>query len=175
MKKEYKPGDAVYVLNRKQVDGVPKKLLPVWVGPAMILKKYSSFVYKIRLYYKIKVVNHDSLKPCPGKVPKWILRARADPTKFVEPKGKEGPYCLCNGPIDEVDTDNWMIQCEYCDKWFHAKCIGLTRSQEERLPVYQCRDCEGEDEIFRISYNDRYQTQDADPPPGSSAASAVGL
>ena len=157
LQREYNIGDAVYLLNKQQV-GVPKKLLPVWLGPAMIIRKYSSFVYKIRLHFKTKVVNHDTLKPCHGKIPKWIQRGRLNnPEEFQEPDFRNGPYCICRRGMNE--GEDMMICCEYCDEWFHLECISLTRTQAKRLGVYQCQECQGEDEAFRITYHDRYSQQ----------------
>ena len=167
LQRQYSPGDPVYLLNRKIVEGVPKKLQPVWIGPVMVMKKYSSFVYKVRIHQRTKVVNHDSLKPCLGKIPKWIQQAQANPGEFTEPKGDAGPYCICKGGVDKRNPENFMINCEYCDKWFHSKCVGITRSQERKITAYQCKNCEGEEEIFRISYNDRYEPSEANGNPSS--------
>jgi len=43
--------------------------------------------------------------------------------------------CVCNSR----DGDGFMIQCESCEKWLHAKCVGISR---HRLPqVYICAFC----------------------------------
>ena len=118
-------------------------------------------MYKVRIYQKTKVVNHDSLKPCLGKIPKWIQQAKANPGEFTEPKGEAGPYCTCRGGVDKEDAENIMVNCEWCDTWYHSKCVGFTKAQKKKKAPYQCKNCKGEDEIFRINYYDRYEPKDA--------------
>ena len=131
----------------------------MWKGPALVIHKYSSFVYKCRLYQKRLIVNHDMMKLSLGKVPKWIERAKkVDQSKFKPPENINGPHCICGGKFD----GNLMLNCEYCNKWYHAACVGVSESQEKSLPVYRCAECAGEEEVFRISYHDRYSTNEDD-------------
>ena len=153
LQREYQVGDVVYIKDKTKIKDIPRKLRPVWKGPAMVIHKYSSFVYKCRLHQKTLIVNHDMMKPSTGKIPKWIERARkTDFTKFKEPDSTNGPHCICGGKYD----GKLMLQCEYCDIWFHATCVGIAEGQEAHLQAYRCEECAEEHEEFRITYFDRY-------------------
>ena len=150
LQNEYKVGDVVYMLRKTDVKKVPDKLCPVWLGPAIVVHRFSSFVYKIRLYQKLHVVNHDWLKPCKGRVPKWIQHAKqTNFWEFKPPDSRKGPHCICRrGYLGEL-----MLCCEICDKWFHGKCIGVSERQFRNRPYY-CEVCDGDEEDFRITYRD---------------------
>ena len=113
LQREYKVGDVVYIKDKTKKKDIPRKLRPVWKGPALVIHKYSSFVYKCRLYQKSLIVNHDMMKLSLGKVPKWIERAKkVDQSKFKPPENINGPHCICGGKFD----GNLMLNCEYCNK-----------------------------------------------------------
>ncbi|OQR95317.1 histone demethylase [Achlya hypogyna] len=49
-----------------------------------------------------------------------------------------GPlYCLCREAVDNVP----MICCDFCDEWFHAKCIGISPTVMSTLEAYRCPGC----------------------------------
>ncbi len=40
----------------------------------------------------------------------------------------EQRYCICQKREDELndqDNNDFMIECDGCNGWFHGKCIGL--------------------------------------------------
>jgi hypothetical protein len=40
----------------------------------------------------------------------------------------EQRYCICQKREDELseqDSNDFMIECDGCNGWFHGKCIGL--------------------------------------------------
>mmetsp|Transcript_51422 Transcript_51422/g.111807 ORF Transcript_51422/g.111807 Transcript_51422/m.111807 type:complete len:202 (+) Transcript_51422:249-854(+) len=46
-------------------------------------------------------------------------------------------YCLCRKPYD----GSFMIQCEQCNEWYHAQCIGLTEKKARRKTNLVCTVC----------------------------------
>ncbi|OQS05345.1 histone demethylase [Thraustotheca clavata] len=49
-----------------------------------------------------------------------------------------GPlYCLCRESIDNVP----MICCDFCDEWYHAKCISISPTVMSTLEAYRCNAC----------------------------------
>ncbi|KAL6074311.1 COMPASS (complex proteins associated with Set1p) component [Balamuthia mandrillaris] len=51
-------------------------------------------------------------------------------------------YCVCRRPEDEDSSG--MIGCDYCDDWFHFRCVGLSAAQAKRIKRYRCPFCTGE-------------------------------
>ena len=131
----------------------------------MIVLKYSSFVYKIRLYFKTKVVNHDTLKPCHGQVPKWIQHGRLkNPSGFPGARLQKWSMSYLQKRHNNGE-DNMMTYYEYLEAWFRLDGISLMRSQAKQLGTYPCQECQRQDESFRLKYHDRYnqQTQEMKP------------
>ena len=149
---QFEPGDAVYVLHRTPVTGVPKKLKPVYKGPALVVKRASSYAYEIRYRQKVFYANHDELKRCHGTVPKWLIRAR-QPDRINEPQrdNVEGPFCVCRKKYD----GDFMIACDWCNEWYHGACVGVEEAAGKRIPSYQCQFCTGEAEEFRMPAGER--------------------
>ena len=152
MQQQFDAGDAVYVLNRTPVTGIPKKLKPVFKGPALVMKRISSYVYKVRYRQKVFYANHDELKPCHGTVPKWLERARR-PERLDEPQRDNinGPFCICRKKYD----GEFMIACDYCNEWFHGKCVGIGEQAGQRISSYKCQLCEDELEEFKMPAEER--------------------
>ncbi|KAI8048566.1 hypothetical protein BDF22DRAFT_266986 [Syncephalis plumigaleata] len=46
-------------------------------------------------------------------------------------------YCLCRKP----DDGTVMINCDGCSEWYHAKCVGLTKSKVAKISTYYCPVC----------------------------------
>lgn len=45
-------------------------------------------------------------------------------------------YCLCRQAYFGL-----MVGCDHCDDWFHASCVGLTKTQAEKTDRYICIRC----------------------------------
>ena len=60
---------------------------------------------------------------------------------------KEDPsklYCICRQPYDGA---NDMIQCDYCQEWYHLSCIGLSQDKLTKVEElkFKCPVCNGAD------------------------------
>ncbi|CAF1278220.1 unnamed protein product [Adineta ricciae] len=55
----------------------------------------------------------------------------------------EPRYCICQKREDELnDQDNdFMIECDGCNGWFHGKCIGLADRIADDIEKYFCPEC----------------------------------
>ena len=64
------------------------------------------------------------MMPCNDKkVPKWINKYKK--SKSEEEQDKEDDlkqYCVCK----KMYSDRFMIQCDYCDEWYHGSCVNIT-------------------------------------------------
>ncbi|EDV29726.1 uncharacterized protein TRIADDRAFT_19587 [Trichoplax adhaerens] len=47
-------------------------------------------------------------------------------------------YCICNGPYHD---NEFMIQCDVCNDWFHGRCIGIEEYEASRIDTYHCPKC----------------------------------
>jgi len=58
----------------------------------------------------------------------------------VPKKDDEGPelFCICQQPYD---SRRFMIGCDNCDGWFHARCVNITVAEAERLGHFICPPC----------------------------------
>ena len=71
----YAEGDLIYLLDTASVKGKSRKLLPPWKGPALIVKKLSAYMYRVKSRNAVFTANHDRLMPCNDrKVPEWITK-----------------------------------------------------------------------------------------------------
>ena len=52
----------------------------------------------------------------------------------------EPVYCVCRRPDG---GDEFMIQCDRCEEWYHGKCIGVTEAAAEEIEEYECSLCSG--------------------------------
>jgi hypothetical protein len=53
----------------------------------------------------------------------------------------EQRYCICQKREDELDDqdNDFMIECDGCNGWFHGKCIGLAdRIAGKDLQIFIC-------------------------------------
>ena len=57
--------------------------------------------------------------------------------QFDELTGEE-LFCICRQPYD---SRRFMIGCDDCDGWFHAKCVNLSRAEAEATKQWKCPDC----------------------------------
>ena len=126
----FKPGDPVWYLNK-----APKnKLQSRWLGPGVVRKKLTPFLFRILLGNREeRTLHHDQLKPFLGSPPPWIKKE----SSRIQ-KGEAIVFCICHRP----DDGSPMVQCEVCMEWFHCFCMGLTLSRAKALPVFRCLSCE---------------------------------
>lgn len=47
-------------------------------------------------------------------------------------------YCLCQQTIKE---DKMMVQCDFCDGWFHPECVHLDEDEAKQLSTWNCPAC----------------------------------
>ena len=59
------------------------------------------------------------------------------PRQFDEVTGEE-LFCICRQPYD---SRRFMIGCDECDGWFHAKCVNLSKAEAEASKQWKCPDC----------------------------------
>ena len=131
----FQVGDPVYYLNKAAPKKTNRKLLPVWTGPGIITKNYGqvNFVVKIKNREE-RVMNHDFLKKCNMRgLPRWIERE-----KTALKEGSIRKYCYCQKP----DDGKVMLQCNECDLWVHAACIGLTSRKAAQNLDFKCKFCD---------------------------------
>lgn len=81
----------------------------------------------------------------PVNDPKWVepeaevcahTHSQLDHTKQVR-LADEGVYCICR----ERDDGTFMILCEFCNDWFHGRCIGIRERDGPFVDVYVCPNC----------------------------------
>ena len=94
-------GDSVYLLDTASVKGKSRKLLAPWKGPALIVKKLSAYLYRVKLRNAVFVMNHDRMMPCKDrKVPEWITKFE-NSKEVVQDQDEEDDqkeYCVCRKP-----------------------------------------------------------------------------
>ncbi|KAK9453252.1 hypothetical protein V1511DRAFT_505152 [Dipodascopsis uninucleata] len=47
-------------------------------------------------------------------------------------------YCICRKP----DSGQWMIGCDYCEEWYHGKCVKIDECDSELIEQYCCPRCQ---------------------------------
>ncbi|KAK7205238.1 hypothetical protein BZA70DRAFT_279378 [Myxozyma melibiosi] len=55
----------------------------------------------------------------------------------MAPSSKAEVYCICRRP----DMGLWMVGCDFCDDWFHGKCVGVAEEDGELIESYCCPNC----------------------------------
>jgi hypothetical protein len=55
----------------------------------------------------------------------------------IQDKGKR--HCLCGGPNDGT----FMLGCDKCGRWFHGRCVDISKRIGRRLEKWLCMPCEG--------------------------------
>jgi len=40
-----------------------------------------------------------------------------------------------------VVFDRFYIGCDRCDGWYHGSCVGITKSEADRMDMYVCPPC----------------------------------
>ena len=87
----------VYLLDSASKKGKCKKLTSPWKSPAVVVKKISASLYRVKLRKSMFVTNHDRLKRCRDRmVLTWIEKWLSNPTHEDEEGGKDNTtYCKC--------------------------------------------------------------------------------
>ena len=79
LSRPYAKGD-VYLLDIAVSKGQSRKLSAPWKGPAIIIKKLFSYIYRVKLQKSVFVVNSDRLMPCRDRtLPYWITKHKSFP------------------------------------------------------------------------------------------------
>lgn len=47
-------------------------------------------------------------------------------------------FCICRQPYD---ARRFMIGCDMCNDWFHARCVNITVAEAERIKNFVCPPC----------------------------------
>ncbi|RRT85601.1 hypothetical protein B296_00002969 [Ensete ventricosum] len=45
------------------------------------------------------------------------------------------------GSCGTKHRSNFWIQCDACERWFHGKCVKMTRAKAEKMKQYRCPSC----------------------------------
>ncbi len=140
LERPYEEGDVVYILDTAVVKGKSRKLSQPWKGPAVIVSKLSSSLYRVKLKNAVFVTNHDRLKPCRDReIPLWIRTWHDNPSVASNPLDQldQDVYCFCRQPWQ----GRFMIQCDYCDEWYHGSCVNVTAAEALDIQKYKCNTC----------------------------------
>ena len=62
-----------------------------------------------------------------------------DQIKETQPTGQV-LYCLCRKPYDDKEGDT-MTFCERCKQWFHYTCIGVDKTEVDKIKKFVCMPC----------------------------------
>ena len=137
LQRTYAVKDPVYILDKASVKGECKKLGIVWKGPGIIVTKLSAYLYRVKVR---NALNHDMIKLCRDrKLPLWIRHWLENP-ETVDPAvaSTDKVYCSCRQPYQ----NRFMIQCDFCDEWYHGSCVNVTVTEALRIDKYKCPDCQ---------------------------------
>ncbi|KAH3811580.1 hypothetical protein DPMN_139990 [Dreissena polymorpha] len=81
------------------------------------------------------------MMPCRDQsLPEWIAKIKSG-EKSVTPE-LEGEvyykeYCVCRKPY----SGRFMIQCDFCEEWYHGSCVNVTATEALEIDTYKCRTC----------------------------------
>ncbi|ESW08861.1 hypothetical protein PHAVU_009G080500 [Phaseolus vulgaris] len=61
----------------------------------------------------------------------------------LEEEDEEHGETLCGacGESDAADAGGFWICCDVCERWFHGKCVKITRAKAEYIKHYKCPSC----------------------------------
>ena len=132
----YHEGDVVYLMDTAVLKGKCRKLCSPWKGSALIVKRLSAYLYRVKLKNSVMVVNHDRMMTCRDrKLPRWKTNPSTD-DNFQEEDDKN-LYCFCKQPYG----GRFMIQCDACDEWYHGSCVNISASEALSIDKYKCPVC----------------------------------
>lgn len=140
LRRPFKKGEIVYLLDTAVLKGKCRKLCKPWKGPAIIVERISSSLFRVQLRKSMFVVNHDRMKHCKDRaLPDWITRKLNNPdgTQQADVVDQQ-VYCLCRKPWQ----GRFMIQCDGCDEWYHGVCVDITPSEALNIDKYHCQKCQ---------------------------------
>lgn len=141
LQRPYAEGDVVYLLDTATLKGKSRKLSSPWKGPGIIVKKLSAYLYRIKLRNAVLVINHDRMMPCKDrKLPDWIVKFRKSPKEEDQDQNEEDDkteYCICRKSY----SGRFMIQCDFCNEWYHGSCVNITASDALEIDKYKCKAC----------------------------------
>ena len=76
---QYQVGDVVWLLQEARHVGECQKLVRIYEGPYLVIRKYSDINFLLQLdgRGKTKPAHHNKLKPYEGdKAPRWVLKSK---------------------------------------------------------------------------------------------------
>ncbi len=70
---------------------------------------------------------------------RWITKRRESLSSEGSPVDQEDDqaYCYCRQPWQ----GRFMIQCDYCDVWYHGSCVNVTAAEGLGIQKYKCGTC----------------------------------
>ncbi|MBV2113414.1 MAG: DDE-type integrase/transposase/recombinase [Candidatus Thiodiazotropha sp. (ex Ctena orbiculata)] len=140
LQRQYAEGDIIYLLDTATVKGKSRKLTAPWKGPAVIVKKLSAYLYRVKLRNAVFIVNHDRMMPSKDrKVPDWITKYRRskETEDDQDEEDDQKQYCVCRKPY----SGQFMIQCDFCEEWYHGSCVNITPTDALGIDRYKCKAC----------------------------------
>ncbi len=49
-------------------------------------------------------------------------------------------FCICRKPDNQ---ERGMVQCDFCDEWYHYDCIKVTHDEVKKIDPWKCPLCSG--------------------------------
>ena len=49
--------------------------------------------------------------------------------------------CTVSTQPQNIEKDDLWIQCDDCDRWYHAECLALSPNEGEAIEVWSCPEC----------------------------------
>lgn len=140
LQRQYAEGDIIYLLDTATVKGKSRKLTAPWKGPAVIVKKLSAYLYRVKLRNAVFIVNRDRMMLCNDrKVPDWITKSKRskETEDDQDEEDDQKQYCVCRKPY----SGQFMIQCDFCEEWYHGSCVNITPTDALGIDRYKCKAC----------------------------------
>ena len=84
--------------------------------------------------------NHDRMmtyktRKVPERITKFKMSKEADEDPDEEDDQKQ--YCVCR----KLYSGRFMIQCDFCDEWYHGSCVNITATDALVIDRYKCKAC----------------------------------
>ena len=135
----YQEGGIVYLLDTASVNRKWKKLSHPWKGSAIITKRITSALFRIKLRNALFSVTHDCIKPCRDRtLQNWIVNFQRQSDANTDQDVEDSKiYCFYKKTWDH----QFMIQCDVCQEWYHGKCVDVTQTDALNIDKYKCSAC----------------------------------